>query len=87
VSGFKIDIGVRDAAHKSWSVQLHHDNLVALAETRADFDQARHLSHTSAASLTYGKSVLALTLMSARSVCGLVPAARPVGLMSVITTP
>src|SRR5712692_8892066 len=24
------------AAHKSWSVQLHHDNLVALAETRAD---------------------------------------------------
>ena len=22
------------AAHKSWSVQLHHDNLVALAETR-----------------------------------------------------
>ncbi len=23
-------------AHKSWSVQLHHDNLVALAETRAD---------------------------------------------------
>lgn len=24
------------AAHKSWSVQLHHDNLVALAETRPD---------------------------------------------------
>ena len=24
------------AAHKSWSVQLHHDNLVALAETRSD---------------------------------------------------
>ena len=24
------------AAHKGWSVQLHHDNLVALAETRAD---------------------------------------------------
>ena len=24
------------AAHKSWSVQLHHDNLAALAETRAD---------------------------------------------------
>jgi hypothetical protein len=24
------------AAHKSWSIQLHHDNLVALAETRAD---------------------------------------------------
>jgi hypothetical protein len=24
------------AAHKSWSVQLHHDNLVALSETRAD---------------------------------------------------
>ncbi len=22
------------AAHKSWSIQLHHDNLVALAETR-----------------------------------------------------
>jgi transposase InsO family protein len=24
------------AAHKSWSAQLHHDNLVALAETRAE---------------------------------------------------
>ena len=24
------------AAHKSWSVQLHYDNLVALSETRAD---------------------------------------------------
>ena len=24
------------AAHKSWSVQLHHDNLVALAQTRDD---------------------------------------------------
>jgi hypothetical protein len=24
------------AAHKTWSVQLHHDNLVATAETRAD---------------------------------------------------
>jgi hypothetical protein len=24
------------AAHKGWSIQLHHDNLVALAETRAD---------------------------------------------------
>src|SRR5208283_837422 len=24
------------AAHKSWSVQLHHDNLVALAETRPE---------------------------------------------------
>jgi transposase InsO family protein len=24
------------AAHKSWSVQLHHDNLVALAETRGE---------------------------------------------------
>ena len=24
------------AAHKSWSIQLHHDNLVALAETRSD---------------------------------------------------
>jgi putative transposase len=24
------------AAHKSWSVQLHHDNLVALAETSSD---------------------------------------------------
>jgi transposase InsO family protein len=24
------------AAHKSWSVQLHHDNLLALAETRPD---------------------------------------------------
>jgi putative transposase len=24
------------AAHKSWSVQLHHDNLVALAETRSE---------------------------------------------------
>src|SRR6202521_4000808 len=24
------------AAHRGWSVQLHHDNLVALAETRAD---------------------------------------------------
>ena len=23
------------AAHKSWSIQLHHDNLVALAETRS----------------------------------------------------
>ena len=23
-------------AHKSWSAQLHHDNLVALAETRAE---------------------------------------------------
>ena len=26
------------AAHKSWSVQLHHDNLVALAETRPDLE-------------------------------------------------
>ena len=25
------------AAHKSWSIKLHHDNLVALAETRPDF--------------------------------------------------
>ena len=24
------------AAHKSWSVQLHHDNIVALAETRPE---------------------------------------------------
>jgi hypothetical protein len=24
------------AAHKSWSVQLHHDNLVALVQTRDD---------------------------------------------------
>ena len=24
------------AAHKGWSVQLHHDNLVALADTKAD---------------------------------------------------
>ena len=24
------------AAHKSWSIQLHHDNLVALAETRPE---------------------------------------------------
>ena len=28
------------AAHKSWSVQLHHDNLVALAETRSDLKPA-----------------------------------------------
>ena len=28
------------AAHKSWSVQLHHDNLVALAETRDDLSRA-----------------------------------------------
>src|SRR5271167_4987907 len=27
---------VQYAAHKSWSVQLHHDNLVALAETRPE---------------------------------------------------
>ena len=26
------------AAHKSWSVQLHHDNLVALAETRRELE-------------------------------------------------
>ena len=26
------------AAHKSWSVQLHHDNLVALAETRPELE-------------------------------------------------
>jgi putative transposase len=26
------------AAHKSWSVQLHHDNLVALAETRSELE-------------------------------------------------
>ena len=28
------------AAHKSWSAQLHHDNLVALAETRSDLKPA-----------------------------------------------
>ena len=28
------------AAHKSWSIQLHHDNLVALAETRSDLKPA-----------------------------------------------
>jgi putative transposase len=28
------------AAHKSWSVQLHHDNLVALAETRPELEPA-----------------------------------------------
>ncbi len=28
------------AAHKSWSVQLHHDNLAALAETRPDLQPA-----------------------------------------------
>jgi putative transposase len=25
-----------NAAHKSWSIQLHHDNLIALAETKPE---------------------------------------------------
>jgi len=29
------------AAHKSWSAQLHHDNLVALAETRSELRPCR----------------------------------------------
>jgi putative transposase len=28
------------AAHKNWSIQLHHDNLMALAETRPDLNPA-----------------------------------------------
>lgn len=28
------------AAHKNWSVQLHHDNLMVLAETRPDLNPA-----------------------------------------------
>ena len=33
------------AAHKSWSVQLHHDNLVALAQTRDDLAACALLRH------------------------------------------
>lgn len=38
------------AAHKGWSVQLHHDNLVALAETQPDLKPVHWPSSASARS-------------------------------------
>jgi putative transposase len=36
------------AAHKSWSVQLHHDNIVALAESRPDCGRFRPMPRCAA---------------------------------------